>query len=301
LKTINWVLPKSGEDTWAKYNNGQIDLTFDLPFEKIAQGLKNGEVTSGPLLTNYYYEINVKKKPLNDKRIRQALSYALNREDIVKDYLQGGQNPSKGLIPGGMPDSAPGQEFRQNSAVKLPDNNTSEARKLLEQSGFPKGKPFPKLELLVTDDPGHKYLAGEIGRIWKNELGIDVKVTALKWDQMIQRMENRNYDLALMGWSADYADPSVFLKKYTTRSSNNHTGWSNSAYDLVINQAATSTDEGTRMKALHKAEDILLQELPVLPIYDYTQIYAAKKGVKGVFVSPMEDGIDFKWAYRDNA
>ena len=300
LESMNWYLPKENKNGWEMFNSEVVDLTKDIPLSEVAGGLKKGTLKSSPLLSSYFYQYNVAEKPLDDKRVRQALSYALSREKLVKEYLKSGQKPALGLIPSGMPDRANEKGFWQTSKVKLPDNNMKEGQRLLAEAGYPEGKDFPELELLISEDVGHKYLAEKICDKWESALGVKVKVVSLKWKELVQRIEDRDYDLVLMGWSADYADPTSFLKQYVKGKGNNYTGWVNSVYDEALKEAYASNEEEVRMNALHKAENVLLEELPVLPLYEYSSVYAMRKGVEGVYVSPLGDGIDFKWTYISN-
>lgn len=300
LESMDWFLPVNGQDGWTLFNEEKVDLIVNVPITEVQQGLRRGRLGSSPLLACYYYQFNVNRKPLSDQRVRQALSYALNRQEIVEKYLQGGQKPARGLIPEGMPDGLPGTDFRQVSTGKIPDGNLEQARRLLVEAGYPRGKDFPELELLVSDDVGHQYLAEKLRGEWQKNLGITVKITSLSWQELLMRMKERDFDLGLLGWIVDYADPSAFLKQYIRGSGNNDTGWNNPVYDQFIKEAFSNDNEEVRMQAFHKAEDILLEELPVLPIYEYTKVYAAKKVIKGLYFSPLGEGIDFKWTYLEN-
>lgn len=295
LESMVWYLPLKQQTGGQLFKEKKVTLTSDLSVTEVAAGLKKGQLHKSPLLGTYFYQFNVAHKPLNDLRVRQALSFALERRELVEEVLRGGQEPAQGLIPQGMPDSTPGSDFRLNSSLKIPDNNLREAQRLLSAAGYPAGAKFPELELLVSSAGGHQYLAEMIKEEWETNLGIKVKLTALDWRELVERMSERDYDIGLLGWVADYPDPSAFLKHFASDSGNNDTAWFNEDYDLFLKEALNSDEEAARMQALHQAEDILITELPLLPIYEYNKVYAAQEALEGLYFSPLGQGIDFKW------
>ena len=295
LESIDWYLPQKDLSGWQMFEEKQVDLTSDISFAEVKAGLKKGDLAKRPLLATYFYQFKVTQKPLDDLRVRQALSFALERGKLVETVLQGGQEPAQGLIPTGMPDITSGSDFRQNSTKKISDGNLKEAQRLLTEAGYPNGEGFPELEFLVSNSGGHHYLAEIIAEQWEESLGIRVKVIPLAWQELAKRMSERDYDIGLLGWVADYPDPSAFLKYFVTGSGNNDTGWFNEEYDRLIKEALNSDDEATRMQAFHQAEEILLAEVPLLPLYEYNKVYASREKIQGLFVSPLGQGLDFKW------
>jgi oligopeptide transport system substrate-binding protein len=297
LESMHWSLPDDAVEDWQRYQEEQLDLTGNIPFQHIADGLKKGELKSAPLLTTYYYQFNTTQKPLADRRVRQALSYALDREKLVAEVLKGGQKPAQGIIPEGMPGGIDGGDFRQESGNALPNGDVTKAKELLQAAGYPEGQGFPQLELLISTDEGHQYLAEKIQQEWQERLGINVSITALPWPELTERMRNRAYQVSLMGWSADYADPLPYLQPFITGSGNNTTGWVSYEYDQLLKEAAVALSAPERMTAFHQVEKILLEELPVLPLYQYTKVYAVRDGIEGLFVSPLGTGFDFKGVF----
>jgi len=297
LESMNWFLPDEAAEDWPRYQEGQVDLTGNIPFKDIVDGLQKGKLKSTPLLTTYYYQFNTTQKPLDDRRVRQALSYALDREKLVAEVLKGGQKPAQGIIPEGMPEGIDGGDFRQGSNSTLPNGDVTKAKELLQAAGYPEGQDFPQLELLISEDEGHQYLAEKIQQEWQERLGINVRITALPWPELSERMRNRAYQVSLMGWSADYPDPLPYLQPFITGSGNNTTGWVSYEYDRLLKEAAAALSAPERMTAIHQAEKILLEELPVLPLYQYTKVYAVRDGIEGLFVSPLGTGFDFKGVF----
>ena len=284
-------------DSWEMYNRKELDVTVRIPPERIPVGLRRGVLQAAPLYANYFYEFNTAKPPFHDLRVRKAFSYCLNRETMVSQVLQGGQNPARGPTPQGMADLLPGSDFRRQDDNLVPDNDPEEARKLLAEAGYPGGTGFPRLQLVIDDKESHLYLATYLQGEWKKQLGVEIEIIPLNWRERAEKMENGEFDMALLGWVADYVDATVFLERYVTHSANNHTGWGNPDFDENIRLAAGLLNEEMRLEHLHRAETLLMSELPILPLFDYTRIYAAHKWVKGCFLPPVGPEVEFKWAY----
>ncbi|HHZ16382.1 MAG TPA: peptide ABC transporter substrate-binding protein [Peptococcaceae bacterium] len=294
LARMTWFLPSERRDGWAMFEEGKLDLTGDVPFDRVEKGLAAGELKSAPLLTTYYYQFNTAKPPFNDVKVRQALSFSLDREKLIREYLKGGQKPAGGIIPEGMPESAQGGDFHRNSEKKVPAGDEKKASALLAEAGFSEGKGFPETELLVSEQEGHRYFAEKIRQEWQEKLGLKLQIVTLSWPELRERMSKRDYQLALMGWSADFADPLPYLQSFMRGSGNNTTGWANPEYDRLLEKAASAASEEERSAALHQAENILLEEGPVLPLYQFTKVYAARDVVQDLFVSPLGFGFDFR-------
>jgi oligopeptide transport system substrate-binding protein len=299
LASMTWFLAGGEPQTsWQMYKNNRLDLTLTVPQSELAAGLKNNSILTEPLPVNYIYHFNTTKKPFDDVRVRRALSYALNRQSLIDNVLQGAQTPAAGLVPTGIPEQEAGGDFRKTGGILVLDNKPDEAKKLLSEAGYPDGQGFPAIELLINDQPEHYFLAVALKEEWQKSLGIEVVITREEWQKRVDRMQKRDYDFAQSGGVADLADAAAFLEKYSSRSSYNDTGWSNTEYDRLLRVAAASSDQ-ERNAALHDAEKLLISELPVLPLYDYTQAYTVKNRLKGLYLPPVGAEAEFKWTYLD--
>jgi oligopeptide transport system substrate-binding protein len=117
--------------------------------------------------------------------------------------------------------------------------------------------------------------------MWKQYLGIDVTLLNQEWKVYLSSTHSRDYDIARMGWIGDYDDPATFLDMWITGGGNNRTGWSNKQYDSLINEGSRSADQTQRFSVFQRAEKILLDEMPILPVYFYTNVYCINTAVKG--------------------
>lgn len=256
------------------FRTGELHMTEQMPLHKIEVYRKeNPEALQvRPYLGNYFYRFNVTKKPLDDVRVRMALSLALDRETISREVLKAGEAPAFNLTP---PDTA-----GYTSEAKL-GYDPERAKQLLAEAGYPGGQGFPKLEILYNTSETHATIAEVLQRMWKDTLGIEIGLYNQDWKVYLDSMTNLDYDMARGSWIGDIVDPLNFLELFLTDGGNNRTGWSNAEYDALIEKSYATPDKEARYKILQEAEALLLKEVPMLPIYFYTTKYLMAPEVKG--------------------
>jgi oligopeptide transport system substrate-binding protein len=238
----------------------------------LAQQPARNDMKPVPQLTTYYYMVNTTRPPVNDVRIRRALSLALDREEITRVATAAGEVPAFSLVPPAMP-GYKGQPF--------PPRNPELARKLLTEAGYPGGRGFPKLEIHYNTDQGHQAIAELARKQWQRELGINVTLRNEEWASAQNSQQQMDYMISRRSWGGDYLDPNTYLDLFVTNGENNSTGFSNAEYDKLIAEAAREPDEATRMQMLERAERILMDQLPIIPIYYYVSKNLVKPYVRG--------------------
>lgn len=276
-------LPVENQDTEERmFRTGQIDMTHELPVAKIdVYRRENPEaLRTDPYLGIYFYRFNHKRPPLNDRRVRRALALAVDREALVKNVVRGGQRPAYAVT---HPDTA-----GYTPLAKL-SGTVEEAKKLLAEAGFPEGRGFPKLELLYNTSQNHRLIAEAIQQMWRRTLGIDITLRNEEWKVYLDSTDALNYDLQRGGWIADYVDPHVFLEIWASKNLNNDTGFANAQYDTLLEQALRAPDQKSRYDIYQKMEALLVEELPVLPIYYYTSVKALSPRVKGYYPTLLDN------------
>jgi len=214
------------------FRAGQLHLTGSVPPAKIQRFKDNHYpfLKNAPWLGSYYYLLNTKQPPLNDKRVRQALSLAVDRQMLVDNIRRSGELPAFHFTP---PDTA---GYTSRASVH---ENIAEARQLLAEAGFPEGKGFPQLELLYNTSEGHRKMAEAIQQMWNKNLNIQVELVNQSWKVYLDRRTNGNYAIARASWIGDYNDPNTFLDLMVSDSGNNHTGWANVRYDVFLAKPAS--------------------------------------------------------------
>jgi oligopeptide transport system substrate-binding protein len=174
--------------------------------------------------------------------------------------------------------------------------NPERARELLSEAGYPGGEGFPVRSILINTSEAHKQIAAAIQNMWQTELGIDVEIENKEWKVYLDAQSNLDYDMSRSGWIGDFMDPITFLSMWTTGNGNNDTGWSNLEFDRLIRAAQESTSPEEHFALLREAEEILLEELPMAPIYWYTRIYMLDPRVGG-WEPKLLDNRPYKYLY----
>ena len=295
LKEIHFAVISDENTAWQMYQNGELDQTYPLPQDVTAKltAEKNPEFVVGDDLSTYFYRFNTTKKPFTNVKVRKALAMAIDRQSLVKNVAQGGQRPAYGITPPGIPDVK--GDFALNTGAMYKEDLT-EAKKLLAEGLKEEGMDKLSFTLTYNTNEGHKKIAEAIQEMWRKNLGIDVKLENVEFQVKIDREHKLDYAMTRAGWIGDYIDPMTFLDMWTTESTQNDTGWKNPEYDKLIHEAQNSMDQELRMKNMRAAEKILMEQMPIMPIYFYTHPYSLKPYVKDVF-KPVNRYVQFHYAY----
>ncbi|MDB6093872.1 MAG: extracellular solute-binding protein family 5 [Verrucomicrobia bacterium] len=274
------------------FRTKQLDMTYELPQTKLATYRKEypASLRIEPYLGVYFYRFNVSRPPFNDKRVRQALSLAIDRESIVKNVTRGDQQPEYAISYPGTAGYTP--RARLTGTV-------ADAQRLLAEAGFPGGRNFPTAEVLYNTSDNNREVAEAIQAMWRKNLGIDVKLVNQEWKVYLDSQHTQNYQIQRSGWIADYVDPHVFLEIWTTGNGNNDTLWSNAEYDKLFEQAIAAKDDADRYEIYQKMDAILVDELPVMPIFYYTRVHAVSSRVKGYYPTLL-DNHPYKYIYMED-
>ena len=249
----------------------RVDWMHDPPNNQLVILSAMDEFQSAPQLGTYYYRFNTTIEPLSDRRVRQALSLALNRAELCRCTLDDLYDTPAGFVP-----PLPGY-----TGVDKVRYDPAEARRLLAAAGFPNGEGFPELEILYNTSENHKTIAQFVQDQWQNELGINVVLINQEWKVYLDAMDALDYEVARAGWIGDYVDPNTFLELWRTGDGNNRTGFANPEYDRLIGASLAETDTERRLELLTEAEALLMTEMPVMPIYFYSQFHLVRNNIEG--------------------
>ena len=293
--TIKFYLMDDTNAMLAAFNSGELAFIDDVPTNEIPALKEAGTLTIEGQMGTYFVCFNTEKAPFDDARVRKAFSLVIDRNYIVDQVAQGGQIPASAYVPTGLSDVSPTDDFRAVGgdyySVKTEDYeaNCEQARQLLSEAGYPDGKSFPAVEYMYNTSEGHKAIAEALQNMWQTELGVTVTITNQDWAAFIDTRHNGDFQIARHGWLADYNDPISFLDMWVTGGGNNDANYSNADYDALISAVKTSSDRTERITKMHEAEDILMADMPVAPIYFYTDLYMINPNLQGFYSSPLGD------------
>ena len=277
---------------YASLKSGEFDMVDSVPPAEIASGQEEGLVTISPNLGTYMLIFNVGKQStlseevkevLSNAKVRKALSIAIDRKGLVENVTKGGQIPAYSFVPSGITNEN-GEDFASTHYYDENNANIEEAKKLLAEAGYPNGEGIPTLSFMFNTEGDHKLVAQAIQQDWA-KIGVNVNLENQEWKVFLSTRQQGGYQIARHGWGGDYVDPMTFLDLWVTGGGNNDAGYSNPKYDELVNAAKVEADVNKRWDMLKEAEDILMEDMPIIPLYYYTKPKAMKPEVKGVRVS----------------
>jgi oligopeptide transport system substrate-binding protein len=225
----------------------------------------------------HFLRVNVTKKPLNDKDFRHALSLAVNRQMIIERIVKGKQKEAKGLVP----------TFFQLKTPTETAYNPELAQEIFAQVKNRFGEEI-QLSLLYSNSEVNHRVCQVLQQNWKEVLGLDVELRPSETKGFYHTLQSKEYDLAIGSWYADVFDPSDFLDIFKEISaSTNNTGWENNNYQALLDLSNIEMDQEMRRKILSQAQDILIDEMPMIPIYHASFLHLECGDIKGISLSPL--------------
>ena len=273
------------------FRAGQLHGTWALPLSKILplQQEKSPALRIDPILETYFFRLNVRRAPLNDQRIRRALSLAIDRDAIAQKILPGGRQPAPTLISSVIPGYTPPPRRAYDLAA---------ARQLLAEAGHAGGAGLPPIEILYNNSEILRLVAEAIQQMWRRDLGLDIRLVNQEFKVVFASRRTGDYQILLGSWTADYLDATTFLDLWRSDSGNNHTGWADPAYDALSDQANRLADPAARGAVLTAAEALMLEAAPIIPIYFNTHVYLLHPAVRGWQPTPM-DHSDYRYVWLE--
>lgn len=286
------------EDTGFKMFDTQ-ELNWDgspfstLPVDAI-QALKREEkLHTSPVLATQWIRVNVDKAPFQSKKLRCAFAYAIDRQAIVNYVAQGNQIPATGIVPSAM--KLQQHPLFEDGNIELAQDLFNEEVEILGVSS----ETFPKVTLLYASAERNHLIAQTLQDQWHKAFGIQVELEAVESKVFFDRVSKKDYILSLGNWFADFNDPINFLEVFKTRNiGTNNTNWENPSYTELLETSFECKNPEERSKVLARSEEILINEMPVIPIFHYTMLYIQDKELKDVVLTTMGN-IDFKWAHLE--
>lgn len=290
------VLPISKPNTaYNFYAAGQADLLMDkglVPTALLNELRQRPDFHSAPFLGTYFLRFNCAKPPFKDPRVRLAFSLVVDKERVVGKITRAGELPAGGLVPPGINGYPP---------IKGLTRNIDRARQLLAEAGFPEGKGFPLVSYLYSEGQLNEDIAVELQAMFRDGLGVNINLQRQEWKVYLRSMSSLDYDICRASWVGDYKDQNTFLDMFVTGGGNNRTGWSNTVYDSLIEEAAREVQTRKRMEILAKAEEMLVvEQAPICPIYFYVGIQLYDPNKLGGIESNLLDEHPLKAIFRKN-
>ncbi|PER26718.1 peptide ABC transporter substrate-binding protein [Bacillus cereus] len=300
LDEINFHIVKDTMTAVNLYEAGDLDrVPINSQFVDKYKGNKELHMSSDPGIAMLRF--NEKNTALANKKVRQSISFALNKEDFVAHFINNGAKPASGLVPVGHINEKTGKDFRkENGNISSYDLQT--AQKVWDEAKKELGVDEVNLEFLTYEQDNAKRMAEYIkGDLEKDLPGLTLQIKQQPFKQKLQLEQTGDYDITMANWGPDYKDPISYLELFTTGNSNNKMNYSNSRYDELIKKAKTDfvLEPEKRWIVLLEAEQVLLEDAAVAPLYHIGSAYVQKDYVKGIEKHQFGGVYTYKNAYID--
>ena len=291
--TITLLLLEDSSASYAAYNSGEAQLVKDVPTDEIPSLTKaedGGDFYVDSILGTYYISLNDQREPFTDVRVRKALSLAIDRDYVANVIMQGTYSPAYNMVGPGIVDAEEGTMFIDNANGGEPyigedyEADLEEAKSLLAEAGYPDGEGFPTITYSANDAGYHIPVAEYLQQAW-GELGITMNIDKVDWASFLPLRRAGDYDISRNGWVMDYNDASNMLELFTTGNGNNDGKYSNPEFDAAI-EASKVADKTVHYEQLHKAEDILMEDMGCIPVAYYNDFWLQSPSLKGTWHSP---------------
>ena len=279
----------SGGDAMLMYENDEIHLAgvglADLERLQDPGNPLGAELRTAPSSFSVsYLGMNWNEAPFDDHKFRQALNYAVNKQEIATTVMADLNVPAKGIIPPRFPS--------YNPDLRGYNFNPEKAKQLLAQSRYGNDLDnLPRITLSIPGDFGAAVSPGmqAILRAWEVNLGVDVEIQHTEWATFLQDLNQRRFQMFAVGWGADYPDPENFLDiLFHSKSSNNHMGYNNSEVDSLLEQARVESDQTARYKQYNRIEQMIIDDAPWIPLWHSRERKVLiKPSVKDYHLVPM--------------
>ena len=287
LDEVEFIL--SGGDAMLMYENDEIHITglglTDLErVQDPANPLSAELATAPPGFSVSFIAMNLDQEPFDDVNVRQALNYAINKQEIATEVLEDLRVPAKGIIPPGFPSYNPdlrGYEF-----------NPDKAKQLLAESKYGGDlENFPSVTISVAGNFGASVgldLQAML-KTWQDVLGIDAQIQQTEWATFLQDVHRKRFQMFTLAWSADYPDPQNFLDiMFHSQSDNNWMNYNNREVDSLLEAARTEQDQADRFEQYNRIEQLIVDDAPWVPLWHSTESKVLiKPSVKGYHLVPM--------------
>ncbi len=288
LERIAFYPSDDNPTTMNMYKAGQIDavLNHTVPAAWLDMVRPLKDYMDAPEVAIDYYQINTKKPPMNDVRVRKAFNMSIDK--IALSKWRRIVKPLTAFSPEGIFPGYPqpkGDEF-----------NPTKAKQLLAEAGYkdasgnfdPKKFPINDVGIVYNTQESNRIVAEYIQAQWKQNLGLTVPLKNMEWKTFLDMRSKAEYNgFARSGWVGDYMDPFTFLNLFYTPSGDNGTGWWDPKYVQMLDDANSELDQAKRYEKLAKAEAFMLEAQPVIPLYTAATNWVKKPYIKGMYPNPQ--------------
>ena len=283
-----WYYPTEDQTAeLSRFRAGELDLSNAIPKRQVDWIRENlpDELVISPYLGVYYFGFNTTRPPFeNNPELRRALSLAVDRDIITGQVTNAGEVPAYGWVP--PVQNYTGQQMPE--AAWTQEERVAEARRLYALAGYSQENPL-RTRILYNTQEDHKRISVAIASMWKQTLGVEVEILNQEWKVFLDtRQQKIETEVYRSGWIGDYNDAYTFAELFASGGGLNHTGYSSPDYDRLLGEASAEGDLKRRAELLQQAERVLLEDLPIMPLYFYVTARLVRPWVGGYTPNIMD-------------
>lgn len=288
IDEIELVFLDAMETVLVAFENGELDIAVSVNADAIEKYQGTDTLMLTPRIGYRWYEFRTDHEPFDDARVRLALAMAIDREVITNIILKTYEAPLLGFIPNGYPDLVDGTKSWREAHGNAFEEDVEKAQALLAEAGYPNGEGFPTFRLVQETSSNLSRVAEALQQMWKQNLGIEAEIVIVEggvyWATDTGTRHSGDFDVCYMGYTGDYLDPYSMLSNFYSRDVNSNfktTQWSNDEYDDLMELVSSGVTGAEREALFEHAEEILAEEMPIIPIYNYTAMALVSDRVGG--------------------
>jgi len=292
LSKLTFSMIEDANTELSMFEAGELDWSGsplgDLPLDAMPALKDSGKLNTQATAGTYWYIFNTQKAPFNNKKIRQAFTYAINRQEIVDNIVQFSGSPALGILPTTM-------ALKPEGYFK--DGDVETAKKLLAEGMAELGiSQLPEIEIIYNTSEEHQRIATAIQDQWRKAFGVEVKLRNMENKVRREQMKAGNFQIGRSSWIGDFNDPINFFEVF--KGGLNDSKWTNQQFLDLLAQSAKEQDLQKRTEILKQADQIVMDEIPAAPIYYYTYAWVKQDSVKDVVIDAL-GFVDFKYASNE--
>ncbi len=292
----------NGSAAFARYEAGEFDLC-NVPWDQLARVKADPELSKELRIVPYpctqYLGFNTSKPPLDNVKVRQALSYAIDRQKLIRSVLKAEDKPAKSFACPGIFGSP-----AEDPSFKGIEFDPAKARALLAEAGYPDGKGLPDITYMSWTGEYRQEVAEFIRQGWKENLGVEVRLAHQEFSLYLKTVSTDTPQIYHLPWCADYMDESNWVtENFHTAKSPNNPKWYGpdaEAFDKLVEDAGSATDPAVRKKKYYEAERLLcVEDAVIAPLFYTTLAYCVKPYVEGTY-APMGGDWIYYWKVHEH-
>jgi oligopeptide transport system substrate-binding protein len=286
IDTVNFYPTQNLNTVFNRFRAGELDAILNFPPEQMDWIKENmaDELRISPTLGIYYFLINTKKAPFDDIRVRKALALAFDREALIDRLLDTGVIPAYSFVSPVVDD----YEVAKASIVTMSTaDRLAEAKRLMAEAGYGPENPLT-FELAYDTQEENRKIAVAMKSMW-SAINVNAELMDTEFRNLNRKARTGDYDVMRWAWFSPFNDAAGYLNLLRSGDPSNYVGYANTEFDSLMNEAGSIADQAKRSTLMHRAEEILMEDYVILPVYHYVSRRLVKTYVEGWNENPRNN------------